>query len=294
MELIYLSGGDPFVKRWTDDLIAYIIGNGITPSLSTKEHLSSSRCANLYRVGVRRLQVSIDTLEDATGAHMVGRAKATREALESIANAQKAGITVVTNSVVTKLNLRGLPALVSALVESGIKDIVLSRYGRSLYSHHDDLFVDDADLEWMATQLVAIPKPADLNLSYPRPKPEAEPTHAIESFLGRSACAFGRVSITVTPSGKVIPCEQLPTEAPYVLGDLTTNHLREIWNSDKLRELLYPPRAFFESTSCASCQHFELCIYGRGWCIRENHKLHGPVGGTHPDCPREISKLRLT
>ncbi len=295
VELIYLGGGDPFYRKTVVDLVHYVVDNGIGLILSTKEFLSQRQCMALADVGVRHMQVSVDTLVAGTGHLLTGRRDFVRGALRTIANLQSVDIEVSTNTVITGYNYRDVPGLVRYLLSRGITNIVLSRYYRSTFRHRDELFVDDESLVWLKQQLDVIDKPEGCSVPCPQPqKSDGNSEERLVQFLNRAACAFGRVGIVITPSGKVVPCEQLPTKAPYVLGDLATDTLQKVWESQKLISMAYPERSCFKGTMCYDCEHFDPCIHSKGWCIRDVYKVHKSCFGVQPGCPRSTHTMRLT
>jgi radical SAM protein with 4Fe4S-binding SPASM domain len=295
VELFYLGGGDPFTKRWVFELVEYILqSQEVTLVLSTKEWLSLEACKHLAGAGVRNLQVSIDSLDSATADLLAGRSGYVNEAMETIDNLQSAGINATTHSVVTKYNYRHIPELVRHLLSKGITDLIVTRYYRSTYRHSDALFVDDAEVDWLNTQLEDIERPTETTLMNPEGSAAAvSDERALDKFMNRSTCAFGRIGLVVTPSARVIPCEQLPTESPYILGDLHTDTLREVWQSQRLLSLLYPTRSDFQGTPCFDCDLFADCIYGKGWCLRDVYKATGTTYGVHPHCPYSNDDARL-
>lgn len=293
VELLYLGGGDPFLKDWVEDIISYVIMKDIALVLSTKEYISIKRARKLADVGVKRIQVSIDTTDSEIASELTGRVNCLSEANATIANLQSAGIEVTTNSVVTKLNYKHIPDLVTHLDSLGITSMVLSRYYRSTYCHSDSLFVENADAEWINHQLKMFDKPVDTRVASTQINKIYAGENGMKKFLNRARCAFGRTAMVVTPSGKVIPCEQLPTRPPYVLGDLAKQTLQEVWQSKELLAMLYPDRAHFEGTVCFECEHFTKCVHELGWCLRDIYKVYNRTYEVHPHCPRSQHNVRL-
>jgi radical SAM protein with 4Fe4S-binding SPASM domain len=295
VQLIYLGGGDPFIKQWCIELVKYMIDKGITVGLSTKEYLPIRKCKELVDAGVRHIQLSIDTLDAKTAFAITGRPYFLTEIMETIDNLQKLNIEVTTNTVVMKNNLEQIPELLRFLLTMGIKHIILSRYYRSTFRHSDELFVTDNDIRWLLDQIDSLEGSRNVNIVRPRLlNGGIDNSSDMEIFLSRSSCAFGRIGLVVTPSGKVIPCEQLPTTAPFILGDLHQTTLKEVWMSKELMSLFRPDDGHFHNTPCRDCEYFEKCIYDHGLCIRDVYKVCGKLFGIHPHCPRSDYNVRLT
>jgi radical SAM protein with 4Fe4S-binding SPASM domain len=295
VELIYLGGGDPFTNDWTCDLIAHIISKGMKASVSTKECLSLCSAQKLADAGLESIQLSLDSVDDSTADQLTGRRGYVADFFRTLRNCRQARIDVTTNSVVTGKNFRGIPDMVKTLLEHGLKSITLSRYYRSTFHHHDSLFVDDEDVRWLNQQLDCIETPKGAVVSRVSTSDRDRPSDRRWSdFLNRACCAFGRSGLVVTPSAKVVPCEQLPTIPPYVLGDLRVTSLQEVWDSDALCSLLHLPRESYRGHACYECEHFDLCIHQRGHCLRDAYKVNGTLNAVHPRCPRFPADVRLT
>ncbi|HWR83804.1 MAG TPA: radical SAM protein [Candidatus Deferrimicrobium sp.] len=293
VQVMYLGGGDPFTRRWVFDLIEYINSKDIILILSTKEYLTPNMCFRLADSGVLRMQVSIDSLKPESTEMLVGRKGYVAEAIHTIGNLQLAGITVSTNSVVTKYNVMDIPELVKYLVSAVIENIVLSRYYRSTYRHCDSLFVDDSDIAWLNDQIDKINKHNAIVATPRLDSGNLTNQEKFAKFLSRARCAFGRMGLVITPSGKVIPCEQLPSKEPFLLGDLSKTTLNDVWQSDKVKSLLYPEKSYFLGRACYECEHYVKCVHEMGWCVRDVYKVYGSAWGIHPLCPKSNHNVRL-
>ncbi len=294
VQLIYLGGGDPFIKPWCIELVKYIIDKGITVGLSTKEYLPIGKCEELAVAGIDHIQLSIDSLDTKIASDITGRPYFLTEIIETINNLQRFNIEVTTNRVVMKRNLTQIPELLGFLLKMGTKHIILSRYYRSTFRHSDEFFVSDDDVQWLLGMIDSVEGIQHANIARPRLiKDGMGNAKQIETFLSRTSCAFGRIGLVVTPSGKVIPCEQLPTITPFVLGDLHNATLEEVWRSKELMNLFHPHIEHFNSTTCHECEYFDKCIYDRGLCIRDVFKVCGKPFGIHPYCPHADYGVRL-
>ncbi|PKQ00930.1 MAG: GTP 3',8-cyclase MoaA [Alphaproteobacteria bacterium HGW-Alphaproteobacteria-13] len=99
---IRLTGGEPLVRRGIDALamrIGALIGRGLDElTLTTNAMRLADHAPMLSAAGVRRVNVSLDTLEPAAFRHIT-RVGDVRTALDGIAAAQAAGLSVKINMV---------------------------------------------------------------------------------------------------------------------------------------------------------------------------------------------------
>lgn len=112
---IRLSGGEPLVRRDMIDLVRALgrmLGHGLDELTLTTNGTQLARYAeDLYAAGVRRINVSLDTLDRATFAGLTRRDRLP-QVLEGIAAAKSAGLAVKLNTVALKgVNEAEIPAL---------------------------------------------------------------------------------------------------------------------------------------------------------------------------------------
>lgn len=124
-----LTGGEPLVRKGVIDLIAALsrhLRSGALQelTLTTNGVLLKDHAEALVKAGVRRVNVSLDSLDRASFAK-IARADHLYEVLEGIAAAQSAGLEVKVNTVVLKNdNAEEIPELIAWAHARGI-DITL-------------------------------------------------------------------------------------------------------------------------------------------------------------------------
>ena len=114
---IRLTGGEPLVRRDMIDLVRALgrhVGEGLDEITLTTNATQLARHADeLARSGVRRVNVSLDTLDPTRFAQLTRR-DALDQVLEGIAAAKEAGIAVKLNTVALKgINEGELPGLIA-------------------------------------------------------------------------------------------------------------------------------------------------------------------------------------
>jgi radical SAM protein with 4Fe4S-binding SPASM domain len=92
------------------------------------------------------------------------------------------------------------------------------------------------------------------------------------SDLTRAApCYSGFNSCAITPSGRVLPCNQLL----YEVGDLKKNSFSEIWNNSPRLQYLRS-LTIGKLTRCSKCQLLDFCARCPGLAFLEGGNLLGP------------------
>ncbi len=101
------------------------------------------------------------------------------------------------------------------------------------------------------------------------------------------------------PDGKVTICEQLFWNKKFIIGDVNTSSLTQIWNSPQSLQLAYMKKEFIDSTSkCKSCRIFKKCFDNRNRCWTDIIKAYGDEHWDYPDprckwAPKMIHALNL-
>ena len=112
-----LTGGEPLVRRDMIDLVRALgrqLGQGLDElTLTTNGTRLAQFADDLFAAGVRRINVSLDTLDRQRFAH-IARADALPQVLEGLAAAKAAGLAVKINTVALKgLNEGEIPDLMA-------------------------------------------------------------------------------------------------------------------------------------------------------------------------------------
>lgn len=101
---IRLTGGEPLLRRGLPELIRKLIRiDGISDmGLTTNGLLLARQAKDLYDAGLRRLNVSLDALNDDIFKKLNGRGVSTKAVLEGIEKASEMGFHIKVNMVVQK------------------------------------------------------------------------------------------------------------------------------------------------------------------------------------------------
>jgi len=299
VDVIGLSGGDPLARKDIHEIVRSIVANGIIPDIPTKVGLSLRRIQEFREMGVELMQVSLDSSESAIVDRMVGVRGYHNRVFRVLRDLRKAGMKVRTNSVVTPLNVHTIPAMLDFLGEMGnVITAVLTPYGRSLFCHRDELFVDLGDLRdlnHIVKEKKKLYPHMRINLSGPAAAPSEDPEERRRQWEERSLCTGNRVGFVILPDGRVTVCEELYDHPAFIIGDLTQQSVMEMWNSPEARALAYPDQAEVPEGPCKACESFEECNEGLGRCWRDVLKSYGWEKPHYPDprCPLAPKGLRL-
>jgi radical SAM protein with 4Fe4S-binding SPASM domain len=102
-------------------------------------------------------------------------------------------------------------------------------------------------------------------------------------FVG-SRCSANFSHMVSMPDGKVTLCEQLYWNPRFIIGDLSTQSIEEVWNSPRALELAFPKKSNFRDDSvCKKCSIFDTCYTTHNKCYADVLKAYGDENWDYPD-----------
>jgi len=306
---IVITGGEPFLRDDLIDIIKYIARKGIFVECSTKYPLKDEVFHELHG-SLDKIQISIDAFYPKTQDFLTQSKGSLHWLLTNVECAIKHKIRTQVNSVITGYNISEIPLLVKSLLEKGVDFISLSYYGRA-HKHFDDvLFPNLTDYIALKRKLYEILKEnrsdeleegvfmisnaSKESLLLLKPI-----NYAIEALQGiirvesGFRCGGFRNALSILPDGKVIFCDRIVwAGSEFVVGDLRSNRLIDIWNSPRVWELCFPSREKFIGTMCYKCERFDEC-QKIGFCYVSSYEAYGRYFAPRPGCPFSKPQVRV-
>jgi pyrroloquinoline quinone biosynthesis protein E len=277
----FLSGGEPLCYPFLDEALRLFQERGHRPKIATNGVLVTPRVVDAWVArGVQSVQFSFDSLQPSTtGAIDAGSPKNRRDLLENLVYAVASPLRVVASSVLTRANAPEVAALLRASHELGIDSYTLypavpsRRAGGDLVlpleeqlAFVDRLFGLYRDL--CPTRLIDLSIPCF-------ERSEVYAAWKDELAIRLHPCGAGQFNLKITSDGRVSTC--ICQDAPaFIVGDLRTASLDEIWSSGAVEEFRSLSRRIPE---CGGCPERERC---RGGCRNEAF-VFGGRGILSPD-----------
>ena len=274
---VHLSGGEPAARRDLVEITAAAHQASLYTNLITSAvGLTPKTLAALAEAGLDHVQISIQDSEAASADRIAGYegAFARKRALASEVVWLKLPLTV--NTVVHRANIERVTEMVEQAIELGASRVEIAHvqyYGWAL-KNRASLMPTRDQVERAVGQIEALRARhsgvividavvPDYHARYPKP------------CLG----GWGRRSLNVTPSGKVLPCHAAETIPELEFWSVREHTLSEIWE-------VSPAFRAFRGTDwmqepCASCpRRFE----DFGGCRCQAFALTGDARATDPVC----------
>lgn len=301
IDVVGLSGGDPLFRKDSIDLIESLVSHNKLFLISTKCHITDAMAKRLSSSGFnvpinehsREIQISLDSTDEATADYLAGSKGYFKRAEDSINNLQRYGFSYNVKVVVTPFNVKQLIHYVDFMANKGVNRIRFVAYSRSFYNHSDHLFLSNDDSKIYGEQIHSIREShpemdiiCDGKFTVQDTNTSSE--DKLQSWRNRASCSGGRTSLTITPNGNVILCDQIPHDSKFIVGNVCEKSIQEVWESKKLLEFVYPHRDKFKGTPCFDCKgSFECYEVGgeRGYCFRDSFFIYGNQFSPPPSCP---------
>ena len=103
------------------------------------------------------------------------------------------------------------------------------------------------------------------------------------SFKGKK-CSALNTHLFILPDGKATICEQLYWNPHFIVGDVSTSGIQEVWLSDRAKKLYNMQRDDLQSdTVCRDCALFESCFSYHNRCWTDIIKAYGRDCWDYPD-----------
>jgi radical SAM protein with 4Fe4S-binding SPASM domain len=254
----HVTGGEPLLHQHLLAILAEMKRRGFAVYLLSNGTLITPAWAvTLAGLGVDGVQVS---LEGPAAVHESIRGPGSfAAALTGARNLVAAGVKVIFNTTLTRLNAATFLELVPlsrslGVHELGFARLVPSGRGEALR----DQMLSPGELLALYREILACETGSlDLGSGDPlammlRKKPEDAKTDDPDPFPW-GGCAAGVSGLTLLPDGTVLPCRRLPVS----LGNVRQDRLRRIWSTSPVLDALRDKTRY--SGACGSCPRWASC-----------------------------------
>lgn len=293
--ILILTGGEPLARPDVLQIAEYGVSKGLRVVMGTNGTLLSKElAAELKKVPVSRLAVSIDFPTTELQDEFRGKKGAYQEALDGIANAIAAGIEIQINSTITKKNVNYLTDLLDFSIKVGAKAfhpfmLVPTGRGKSLAAQELSPQQYEETLAWIYDKQKELGdrlffKPTDaphyMRVMKQRQREEpksvntsSRPTHHSMQSITRG-CLAGTGFCFISHRGNVQGCGYLDIEA----GNIRKQPFSEIWANAPLFKQLRDLSNI--KGKCGICGYKRIC----GGCRARAYEATGDYLEAEPYC----------
>ena len=274
---VHLSGGEPGARRDLGEIVAAARAAGLYANLITSGvGITEASLAKLADAGLDHVQISIQDSVPASADVIAGYTGAFARKNALAHAVVRLGLPLTVNVVVHRANIERVGAMVGLALELGASRVEIAHvqyYGwalanrATLMPEREQVARAAAEVEELRHRhhgrIVIDAVVPDYYARYPKP------------CVG----GWGRRSLNVTPSGKVLPCHAAETLPGLTFWNVTEHALADIWQNS-------PAFRAFRGTDwmpepCASCARRDIDF---GGCRCQAFALTGDATATDPVC----------
>ena len=293
--ILILTGGEPLARPDVLEIASYGVSKGLRVVMGTNGTLiTPEMAAELKKVPVSRLAVSLDFPSPELQDEFRGKPGAYKEALDGIANAREAGIEIQINSTITRLNVEYLTDLLELSVKMGAMAfhpfmLVPTGRGKSLAAQELSPQQYEETLNWIYDKQLELGdsiffKPTDaphyMRILKQRQSEASGSTNSRPLSLHNPmqtitrGCLAGTGFCFISHRGSVQGCGYLDVEA----GNVRLNSFSEIWAESPLFRQLRDLSNI--KGKCGVCEYKRIC----GGCRARAYETIGDYLEAEPYC----------
>jgi radical SAM protein with 4Fe4S-binding SPASM domain len=250
---ICFTGGEATLRKDLVDLITYAEDVGLVSGLLTNGRAMKDKnfVKRMVDAGIDHFQLTLLSHDEKIHNTMMGSGKAWAETVQGIKNAVATPVYTLTNTTLTKFNVKDIEKTVRFLADLGVNafacnGIIKSGKGRTLPEA-----LTEKELKPVVGKIRNEAEKLNLRFIWYSP---TEYCHfdPIESEVGLKFCTAAKYNLCIEPDGVVLPCQSF--FAP--LGNILKDSWDSIWNhklSQTLRDRLWV------EDKCHNCPEMSSC-----------------------------------
>lgn len=291
-------GGEFFLYKYWYEVLSKLKKCGFTPFLTTKIAIKEEVINKLKRLEFNSIQISLDSMikENLLKSIQV-KEKYYYNIQETFNLLEKYGINVEINTILSSAtdSVEDIKSLENFFLK--FNNIVSWKIAYGEYSIY---LGEDAFKKYKASkeniekinqyiEKINLKKKFSFNINEVNVEENLNNISNEEKkklFEDRSTCSGNLYAMYILPDGKVTICEELYWNPHFIIGDVTKQSIKDIWNSKEATNLFYLTQDnISEDSPCKTCNLFEEC---RGdnvkkICWRDTIKAYGNDKWDYPD-----------
>ncbi|CAH2605047.1 PqqA peptide cyclase [Rhodovastum atsumiense] len=276
---VHLSGGEPAARRDLVEIAGAAHAAGLYTNLITSAvGLDATRLDRLRGVGLDHVQISLQDVDAGSADHIADYPGAHRRKLTLAHRVVELGLALTVNAVIHRANIGNLAGLVglAASLGAGRIEIAHAQYHGWALRNRAALMPTWAQVEQAMASLAQLRVQYEGRLAIDLVVPDYYARWPKPCMGG-----WGRRSLNVTPSGRVLPCHAAETIPGLEFWSVRERPLAEIWERS-------PAFQAFRGTDwmpepCRSCDRREIDF---GGCRCQALAITGDAAATDPACER--------
>jgi radical SAM protein with 4Fe4S-binding SPASM domain len=279
-KVVELSGGEPLAYDGIYETVEYASRIGLQIHLFTCAHFPEKEIDLDKLEKVDRFYVNLQAPTKAIHDHLTKTTGSFDQVLTLIKALKARGKWVGTHLIPLSLNIDEIDEYIHLAKLLKIDNVSLLRFveqGRgkknSLVLNYDEvmeLFSKIEKYRQSATPEFKVGCPLDFGFIFKRGR-------------GAIACKSGLSRCVIRPNGNVVPCPAFKDSDDFVLGNVNTDSLVNIWNTSPILKKIRSSCDKRIIPVCSECSFWEIC---KGRCPAQRlHHYGDSEAGPDPYCP---------
>jgi PqqA peptide cyclase len=229
VDQVQLSGGEPGARRDLVDIVAHAREAGLRTVLVTSGvGIATRTMRDLWEAGLAQVQVSFQDADAVKADHIAGQRGAFQRKHALAAEAVRLGLPLTVSAVIHRVNIENVGAMVDlalGLKAARIEFAQVQFHGWAL-KNRPALMPMGMQVERAVAEIEALRQRYDGRIVIDVAGPAG---HAASP----KSCdgTFGRRSLTITPSGRVLPCQAAQSIPGLAFWSVRDRPLADIWKS---------------------------------------------------------------
>jgi pyrroloquinoline quinone biosynthesis protein E len=274
---VHLSGGEPGARRDLPEITASARDAGLYTNLITSGvGITTRTIRDLWEAGLDHVQISIQDSDAVSADRIAGYRGGFARKCALAAEVKRLGLPLTINLVVHRANIERIGAMVDLALDlkaSRIEIAHVQYYGWAV-KNRATLMPTSEQVRRAATEVEELRQRHHGKIVIDAVVPDY---HA--RFPKPCVGGWGRRSLNVTPSGKVLPCHAAESIPDLEFWNVRDHSLAEIWAAS-------PAFNAFRGTDflpepCASCERRDIDF---GGCRCQAFLIAGDARATDPVC----------
>lgn len=274
---VHLSGGEPMARRDIGEITASAHAAGLYTNLITSGiGVTPERLVRLHKAGLDHVQLSVQDTDEASADRIAGYDGAHRRKQAIARMVLDAGLALTINAVIHRANIGRIGEMVAFAAKAGAGRIEIAHaqyYGWALLNRAA-LMPTRAQVDGAMATLALLRAEHEGRIVIDAVVPDY-----YARFPKPCMGGWGRRSLNVTPSGRVLPCHAAETIPDLEFWSVRDRPLQEIWERSPAFEAFRGTGWMQEP--CRSCERRHVDF---GGCRCQAMAIAGNAAATDPAC----------
>ncbi len=294
-----LQGGELFLYEYWYELLRELFNAKYSLYISTKYPLSLEQILQLKELGVKEIQISLDSIfSDDLKKNLRVSENYCHKILNTIKLLNDNNFRIKLKSVITSLifSIEKMEQYIDFFKQyENIYIIEFTAPAHSMYKSQEEFLsfrLTSGNIEEIKELLLRKQDEchfklfADVNVTDKSFSLPAEVKS--EFFPKRNMCTGNQSALLILPNGDVTLCEKSYFNKNLTIGNILENSIMDVWDSERAKNLFFIPQSSFpEDSACSRCSEFEDCRYNLGVCWVDAMASYGEENWLYPspNCP---------